>query len=76
MKTSLTVILIETVLLFLSIAYIRELRKDTEIIMDSYKEYYKASESLLDSLDAQYSWTDSYDVFDYYESKQKIVDHE
>lgn len=72
MKTSLTVILIETVLLFLSSAYIRETRE----VISSYKEYYKASESLLDSLDAQYSWTDSYDVFDYYESKQKIVDHE
>lgn len=72
MKTSLTVILIETVLLFLSSAYIRETRE----IISSYKEYYKASESLLDSLDAQYSWTDSYDVFDYYELKQKIVDHE
>lgn len=75
MKTSITILLIETVLLFLAIAYIRELREDTEII-DSYKEYYKASESLLDSLDAQYSWADSYDVFDYYESKQKIIDHE
>lgn len=72
MRTSLTVILIETVLLFLSSAYIRETRE----VISSYKEYYKASESLLDSLDAQYSWTDSYDVFDYYESKQKIVDHE
>lgn len=72
MKTSLTIILIETVLLFLSSAYIRETRE----IISSYKEYYKASESLLDSLDAQYSWTDSYDVFDYYESKQKIIDHE
>ena len=72
MRTSLTIILIETVLLFLSSAYIRETRE----VISSYKEYYKASESLLDSLDAQYSWTDSYDVFDYYESKQKIVDHE
>lgn len=70
MKTSLTILLIETVLLFLAIAYIRGLREDTEII-DSYKEYYKASESLLDSLDAKYNWADSYDVFDYYESKQK-----
>lgn len=72
MKTSLIIILVESILLFLSSAYIRETRE----IISSYKKYYKASESLLDSLDAQYSWTDSYDVFDYYESKQKIVDHE
>jgi len=65
-------IIVESILLFLSSAYIRETRE----IISFYKEYYKASESLLDSLDAQYSWTDSYDVFDYYESKQKIVDHE
>ena len=72
MKTSLIIILVESILLFLSSAYIRETRE----IISSYKKYYKASESLLDSLDAQYSWTDSYNVFDYYESKQKIVDHE
>ena len=65
-------IIVETILLFLSSVYIRETRE----IISSYKEYYKASESLLNSLDAQYSWTDSYDVFDYYESKQKIIDHE
>lgn len=72
MKTSLIIILVESVLLFLSSAYIRETRE----IISSYKEYYKASESLLDSLDAKYNWIDSYDVFDYYESKQKIIDHE
>lgn len=72
MKTSLIIILVESILLFLSSAYIRETRE----VISSYKEYYKASESLLDSLDAQYSWIDSYDVFDYYESKQKIIDHE
>jgi hypothetical protein len=65
-------IIVESILLFLSSAYIRETRE----VISYYKKYYKASESLLDSLDAQYSWTDSYDVFDYYESKQKIVDHE
>lgn len=72
MKTSLIIILVESILLFLSSAYIRETRE----IISSYKKYYKASESLLDSLDAKYNWADSYDVFDYYESKQKIVDHE
>ena len=65
-------IIVESILLFLSSAYIRETRE----VISYYKKYYQASESLLDSLDAQYSWTDSYDVFDYYESKQKIVDHE
>ena len=72
MKTSLIIILVESILLFLSSAYIRETRG----IISSYKEYYKASESLLDSLDAKYNWTDYYDVFDYYEFKQKIEDHE
>ena len=45
--------------------------RQTELI-EAYSNYYKATEELLDSLDAGYSWVDSYDPYDYYAAKDRV----
>lgn len=40
--------------------------------LEAYGNYYKASETLLDSLDSKYSWTDAFDPQDYYIYNEKL----
>lgn len=41
-------------------------------VIKAYKDYNKATEELLDTLENQYGWTDGYDAYDYYESREKL----
>lgn len=40
--------------------------------VDTYHEYYKATEDFLDELDQHYGWVDALDPEAYYEASQKI----
>jgi hypothetical protein len=37
-----------------------------------YRQYYQETEVLLDTLDNNYNWTDSFDPYDYYNIKKRI----
>lgn len=43
-------------------------------IIDSYRDYYKATEELLDTLEQRYNWVDGYDPYDYYEAVDNLLD--
>lgn len=40
--------------------------------LKAYDAYNKATEELLDTLDAQYDWVDAFDPQEYYESRAKL----
>lgn len=46
--------------------------KDLSREVKIYEEYYKASESLLDTLNSEYNWVDAFDPEDYYEAAKKV----
>ena len=37
-----------------------------------YRNYYDATESLLDTLDHYYNWVDGFDPYEYYEAKENL----
>ena len=37
-----------------------------------YREYYNATEALLDTLEKEYNWVDKYDAYEYYDAIVKI----
>ena len=37
-----------------------------------YRNYYDATESLLDTLDHCYNWVDGFDPYEYYEAKENL----
>ena len=37
-----------------------------------YRDYYDATESLLDTLDHYYDWVDGFDPYEYYEAKENL----
>ena len=37
-----------------------------------YRDYYDATESLLDTLDHYYNWVDGFDPYEYYEAKENL----
>lgn len=41
-------------------------------LLNAYDSYNKATEDLLDSLDNQYNWVDTFDPQDYYASREKL----
>lgn len=41
-------------------------------IIEAYNAYYKEVESVLDTLNLEYDWVDSYDFQSYYESRDKL----
>lgn len=45
--------------------------EDSQII-NSYREYYSATESLLDTLEHHYNWVDGLDPQDYYDTVDKL----
>lgn len=47
------------------------LKHQTELIK-AYDAYNEATEKLLDTLDDRYDWVDSFDPYDYYESRTKL----
>jgi len=42
-----------------------------EKLINSYSNYYKATETLLDTLNEEYNWVDSFDS-DYYDCKDEL----
>ena len=40
--------------------------------LNAHKEYYKATENLLDTLDNQYNWVDAFDPQDYYDAVDRL----
>ena len=63
---AITVILIG----FIYISYTVEQCENMELLK-AYNDYYKATESLLDTLNTEYNWVDSFDS-DYYDCKDKL----
>ena len=55
----------------LQVANYNTLQYKIELIK-AYDAYNKATEELLDTLDAQYDWVDAFDPYDYYESRAKL----
>ena len=41
-------------------------------LIKAYEQYYDGTEALLDSLNNEYNWVDSYDNYDYYEGIEKL----
>lgn len=41
-------------------------------IIDAYDTYNKNAEILLDTLDMEYGWVDSYDPQEYYQAKERL----
>ena len=37
-----------------------------------YRDYYDATESLLDTLDHYYNWVDGFDPYKYYEARENL----
>ena len=37
-----------------------------------YRDYYDATESLLDTLDHYYNWVDGFDPYEYYEARENL----
>ena len=40
--------------------------------LSAHKEYYKATENLLDTLENHYNWVDSFDPQDYYDAVGRL----
>lgn len=40
--------------------------------LNAHKEYYKATENLLDTLENHYNWVDAFDPQDYYDAVGKL----
>lgn len=40
--------------------------------LNAYKNYYKATENLLDTLEKYYYWVDGHDPYDYYEAVEEL----
>lgn len=40
--------------------------------LQAYKEYYEATENLLDTLESHYNWVDAFDPYDYYEAVSNL----
>ena len=38
----------------------------------AYKQYYNATENLLDTLENYYNWVDGHDPYDYYEAVEEL----
>lgn len=56
------------VILVSSCSCISSLKKELE----AYKQYYKATENLLDTLENHYNWIDAFDPYDYYEAVENL----
>lgn len=41
-------------------------------LIQAYDSYNKATEELLDTLDKEYNWVDSFDPEEYYDSREKL----
>lgn len=41
-------------------------------LLNAYDSYNKATEDLLDTLDNEYNWVDTFDPQEYYESRAKL----
>ena len=37
-----------------------------------YRDYYDATESVLDTLDHYYNWVDGFDPYEYYEARENL----
>lgn len=61
-----------------NIYYINEYNKLKEInefkyeLIKAYEQYYDGCEELLDTLNNNYNWVDSYDNYNYYEGVEKL----
>ena len=44
----------------------------SNIKVQSYRDYYNATEALLDTLENEYNWVDSFDPYEYYDAKKAI----
>ena len=40
--------------------------------LNAHKEYYKATENLLDTLENHYNWVDAFDPKDYYDAVDRL----
>lgn len=40
--------------------------------LNAHKEYYKATENLLDTLENHYNWVDAFDTQDYYDAVDRL----
>lgn len=40
--------------------------------LQAYKQYYEATENLLDTLEHYYNWVDGHDPYDYYEAVENL----
>lgn len=65
-----TVVRIAVILLVFAVGYKAGRMNDVEL--NSYKEYYKATECLLDTLDKYDNWVDRFDPEDYYKAVENL----
>ena len=65
-----TIVSIAVVLSVFALGYMTGRMNDAEL--NSYKEYYKATECLLDTLEKYDNWVDRFDPEDYYSAIEKL----
>jgi len=65
-KNILIAVLVLTVLVLAGVTLYQSERVCT------YKEYYRATESLLDTLEYHDNWVDRFDPYEYYEAVEKV----
>lgn len=46
--------------------------KELNNLIDAYDSYNQNAENLLDTLDMEYNWVDSYDPQEYYQAKESL----
>lgn len=45
---------------------------ETSKELKAYKQYYEATENLLDTLENHYGWVDAFDPYNYYEAVENL----
>lgn len=56
----------------LSVCIFLGINSDTSRELKAYKQYYEATENLLDTLENHYGWVDAFDPYDYYEAVENL----
>ena len=71
MKRNISFLVICLCLLSFFVGYQMTNHKDLKLI-EAYDNYSIATEELLDTLDSEYNWVDSFDPQEYYDSREAL----
>ena len=65
-------LIIPCVLIIMAIGFIFGIWYSDINRVQPYRDYYDATESLLDTLDHYYNWVDGFDPYEYYEARENL----